>query len=155
MYKEHMEYTTCEKAEAGLLDVMGPVHGVDWGCFYSETKEGWFRPECEITPHPLRAASEAAENLWKTPGGVVLILFIIAVSIFLLWWAFRCYRAKRCDWPWKVRRGSYASARYSKKGSTPDHDSDDDVDVYSNGQVHTSDTDFAVDGGVANPAYEE
>lgn len=88
MYKEHMEYTTCEKAIAGLLDVMGPVHGVDWGCYFSETKNGWFRPECEISSHPLREASETAKNLWKTPGGVFLILFIIGMSLFLIWWAF-------------------------------------------------------------------
>tara|TARA_A100001015_G_scaffold215456_1_gene241915 strand:- start:6453 stop:6986 length:534 start_codon:yes stop_codon:yes gene_type:complete len=156
MYKEHMEYTTCEKAIAGLLDVMGPVHGVDWGCYFSETKNGWFRPECEIKSHPLRAAEEAAKNLWKTPGGVFLILFIISASLFLMWWAFRCYRAKRCDWPWNVRRGSYASARYTKKQrvGTPREDSDDDVDVYNSPGGPPSDS-FAIDGGVTNPAFEE
>lgn len=156
MYHEHMEYTTCEKAKEGLFDVMGPVHGVDWGCYYSETQEGWFRPECEIKSHPLRAASEAAQNLWKTPGGVFLILFIIAASIFLIWWTFRCYRSKRCDWPWKVRRGTYVGARYSKNRSTPDHDSDDDdVDVYSGNDSRNGESSFAIDGGVANPAYED
>tara|TARA_Y100000310_G_scaffold323950_1_gene385120 strand:- start:315 stop:743 length:429 start_codon:yes stop_codon:yes gene_type:complete len=141
-----MEYTSCEQAEAGLLDVMGPVHGVDWGCYYSETQEGWFRPECEITSHPLRQAAESAKNLWKTPGGVILILFIISMSIFLLWWGFRCYRAKRCDWPWKVRHNAF-TARYSK--NTPqDNDSDDDVNVYSGQQPRGR-------GGISNTAYDE
>lgn len=148
-----MEYTDCEAAKEGLLAVMGPVHGVDWGCYYSEVHEGWFRPECEITSHPLREASEAAKNLWKTPGGVFLILFIISMSIFLLWWAFRCYRAKRCDWFWKIRRTPYSSARYSKKSMPRGDDSDDDVDVYSGGS-QSQGSNFAIDGGIDNPAYE-
>ena len=157
MHKEHMEFTSCDNAKEGLLEVMGPVHGVEWGCYYSEEEEGWFRPECEIQSHPLRAASEAAANLWKTPGGVFLILFIISMSIFLLWWAFRCYRSKRCDWFWRLRKRSYGSARYSKTKRTSGDDSDDDVDVYATSSAPRLDDDsnFAIDSrGVENPAYE-
>tara|TARA_A100001011_G_scaffold363476_1_gene413419 strand:- start:61 stop:666 length:606 start_codon:yes stop_codon:yes gene_type:complete len=129
LYKEHMEYTTCDQAKAGLLAVMGPVHGVDWGCYYSESQKGWFRPECTVTPHPYKSVAEATKNIWGTPGGVFLILFIIALSIFSLWWAFKCYRAKKCDWWWRINGKAKYAAQYS--ATDRNDDEDDDVNIYT------------------------
>ena len=78
-----MEAKTCDEAKANLLGQLGPIHGTDWGCLYSEAKQGWFRPECTVTLTTVEKAQAAAYNIWETTGGAFLIIFIIAMSIFV------------------------------------------------------------------------
>ena len=99
-----MEAKTCDEAKANLLEQLGPIHETDWGCLYSEVKQGWFRPECTVTLTTVERAQAAAYNVWATTGGAFLIIFIIAMSLFFLWWMSGCYRTGGFIWFWKINQ---------------------------------------------------
>ena len=142
MADKHIEATTCPEAKENLFQLYGPIHKTDWGCFYSESEKGWFRPECEVTPSTaFVAAKEMAKNFWATAGGVFLILFIILISFFMLWWVSGCVRLRKPMWFWKIRkeldyeRVTYRRQKNNKNvngqyGVDSDEDGDDLNDVY-------------------------
>ena len=142
MADKHIEATTCPEAKENLFQLYGPIHKTAWGCFYSESEKGWFRPECEVTPPTaFVAAKEMAKNFWATAGGVFLILFIILISFFMLWWVSGCVRLRKPMWFWKIRkeldyeRVTYRRQKNNKNvngqyGVDSDEDGDDLNDVY-------------------------
>lgn len=144
----HLEAKNCDEALEYLDKVLGPVHKTDWGCIYSESEKGWFRPECEVVPPPPRNAKEAVENLWNTPGGAFLIIFIVFVCAFLIWWAVGCFRLGEMAWPWNVRR-SFRAGRVSYKRQKATNDGEYAID---NGEEQSSDDE---DIYLANSAQEE
>lgn len=78
-----MEAKTCEEATSNLLEQFGPIHETDWGCLYSETMKGWFRPECTVTLTPVQRAQTTAVTVWETTGGAFLIIFIVSLCLFV------------------------------------------------------------------------
>ena len=116
---KHIEAKTCEEAEANLLELLGPTHGTDWGCIYSEKQQGWFRPQCHIIRPPVTTAAEAVANMWGTTGGVFLILFIAAMCSFIIWWVVGCARLNQITWFWKIpRKLSVGRVTYKRQRST-------------------------------------
>ena len=140
MAESHMEATTCKEAEGFLMKQYGPIHGTDWGCYYSETEKGWFRPKCNVIPaSKVEQAKEKIEEFWGTAGGVFLILFIISICIFFIWWIYGCIKLRRFEWFWKVKKEmDYGRVTYQRQKNSQtadkysvDNDDEDDVeDVY-------------------------
>ncbi len=141
----HMEATTCDEALSNLDKVLGPVHKTDWGCVYSESEKGWFRPECKVTPPPPRSAREAVESLWGTTGGAFLIIFIVFLCIFFIWWVVGCYRIGEVAWPWTVCRGfqkgrnSYKRQREETEMNLPDIGTNYSIDNEDNNSSDNED----------------
>ena len=143
----HFEATECEEALDNLNVMMGPVHETEWGCLYSEAENGWFRPECKVTNHPFRTVGEKTVDLWSTPGGAFLIIFIILLCVFFIWWFIGCFRIGYRAWPWTVWANlGHGRASYKKQRSKEmdieevpgryglDNDEDDDTeDIYLSG----------------------
>ena len=147
MAPKHFEATTCDEALDYLKLMMGPIHETDWGCVYSESKDGWYRPECEVISHPYRSAKETTEDIWSKPGGAVLIIFIVFLCVFVLWWGVGCLRIGYKAWPWTVwselGRGRVNYKRQVNSGNMVDisnvnrdygvDNDEDDEDIYVGG----------------------
>ena len=136
---------TCDEARRMLRVHLGPVHTTAWNCVYSESHKGWFRDTCHVKTS-LEKVME--DDFWRTPGGVLLAIFIAAVCCFAIWWGSLCYRSRKlvnvCEGLQEIdldRRLHYSAKwKRSKKrgGRYTDDSDDDDIQVYDNGNQEST-----------------
>ena len=110
----------------------------------------WFREECHVKTMVEKIVDD---DFWKTPGGVVLALFIAFVCVFCLWWLSLCYRNRAvvgvCDGMQQIDMDNRLAGKRRRGGhqrvSLDDEDGDDDI-LYSS-QPRKSETRVRVGAG--------
>lgn len=123
---------TCKEASAQLRLHLSPVHTTPWNCVFSEPNKMWFREECHVR---TIAEKIVDDDFWKTPGGVILALFIAFVCVFCLWWLSLCYRNRAvvgiCDGMQQIDLDHRLAGtrRYGGRRQAPFKENDDDDDL--------------------------